>query len=280
MSREDIVSAVREKLSKGGDLPSQRGETGELPVHDVVRESSPVIAPVGDEKKRDVLPESSPGEVAEVEKKAETDKDRNFAKLRDQLKEERARSAELAADLKEATGRKKAVSPEVAEAFLNPAKPDDFDEWSDEQQTKWAGAMASKEEIAKQFGPNGASDIRKLLLENQAMKQLPGINGNQAEFIAQVHEKAGGALDWGEAQAIAAHRKPTLFPEPEPAVQAPEAVETPVAHRVQEPSRSGNRRVPEDPANDLREAVHTAPTVAEAKSAMQRRVKHMLFHKG
>lgn len=273
-----IVAAVKEKLAKSGDLPSQRGEAGALPVHDVVRESSPEIAPVGNEQKPDVRPESSPGEAVETPQ-PKPQEDREYNSLREQLRKSESARKQAESDLKAARseGAKKI---DLVDAVLNTEKPSDFEDWSGERQQAWVSGQTFRESLKAQWGAEGVNDITKILGEWKAAKEIPGLNPSQAGAISTIHDQAGGALSYDEAAAIARQREPDLFPAPEAAPVEEVAAEVPAIPRVQEPSRSGHRREEPDPINDLSARVKTAGSVGEAKGAMQNLVRERLGRSG
>jgi len=272
-----IVAAVREKLAKSGDLPSQRGEAGVLPVHDVVRESSPAIAPVGREKP-DVPPESSPGEAAR-EPEAKPAEDRDYNQLREQLRKSESARKQAERDLTAARAERE-TKTDLVDAVLNVEKPKGFEDWDAERQQAWGRGHAAREVLKAQWGETGLGDITKILGAWRASSEVTDLSPSQAEIVSEIHSQAGGAINYDEAKAIASQRQPDLFPQPAPAPVEEVDTEPLATPRVQEPSRSGHRREEPDPMGEMSADVRGAESVGQAKGAMARLVRERLGRSG
>lgn len=263
-----LISDVAKSRAQEPDVPP---ESSPEPPPDVTPTPSP--AP-------DVEPESSPGEEQpepEIPTEEPSDKELNFAALRESLQNEKLRRENL--ELENARLKKIAKEEELKEAEAERARaitqyvdenlPENFEEMSERDKAVALGRLAAKVKADDEFGAK--DELKAMMNELQIMKQVPDLRPEQVELVAKIYESAGGAIDPGEAKAIAQARHPEFFQAQPPA--APTA-SLPDGHRVQEPSRDPDRnRAPVDEEQQLRsafdQAVEAGDTFAKKRHAIE-----------
>lgn len=224
---------------------------------------------VPDSPPEEDVADSSP--ETEPKPKERDDKDRNFAQLRKQLKEERSRRESIERELLTERQRKdKEQRKTVIDAVLAAGqRPADFDSLSKEQQADWTSAQAAMAQLNEHVGEGAVNVLKRAILELEILKQVQvpgGLSDAQIESLSGILVSSAG-LSPQEALLIAKARDPSLFPE-SASVEPPAKAEMPAGHRVQEPSRSGRRRAPESKDEALVAAVNNAETQLGRKRAV------------
>jgi hypothetical protein len=267
-----------------GDFAASRMQESDVPPEsspepqDVPPESSP---------EPDVPQESSPDEEPQEEPSQEqhelTNKELNFARLREERDAEKFKRETLELELsklkrqqlEELDKRRDDDRVKQIDTYLNERLPENFEEMDEREKFRTIGRIAAVMNADEKFGAK--DELREMANEWNVMKHLPGLQGQQVSMVAQIVDSAKGALQPHEALAVAQARDPKLFAAQAPA--SPTAATVPQSHRVMEPSREGRGRVPVDEGEQLQQAYYAAAVDggnAAKKRALTALVKHKL----
>lgn len=155
------------------------------------------------------------------------------AKLKAELDRERAEAQKL----------REATSPAQILAALKSDRPNDYDEWSEDDRQVYVAQKAAQHEADRAMPPEVREQVRRVLLKDFVMDSDPSLSRNQAAAVAEVLDEFDNRLSVKEAVTLAAHRKAELFAQPEPKKEAAKPKADAAAFHAQAPGRAEGKKM-------------------------------------